>query len=70
MMFPSPAPEHLAKPLKCLAFRGLGFFGAEKVSKKCRMHTVTHQHHSQDEREALFNLVCKIRNEVIIVSSS
>lgn len=33
MMFPSPAPEHPAKPLKCLAFRGLCFLGGGKVSK-------------------------------------
>jgi len=36
VLFPSPAPEHPAEPLKCLAFRGFCFFGAGKVSKKCR----------------------------------
>lgn len=40
-MFPSPAPEHPADPLKCLAFRGFCFSrvgkGVEKVSQ-CRAH--------------------------------
>ena len=48
---PSPAPNHPAKPLKCLAFRGLCFWGrkgVEEVSRRIQRYMLRSRKPSLD----------------------